>query len=442
MRVNVVRNPALWLPVALAVLTLAGVALLRQDAVVHLSERDRSAYDDVNPWRWTFDALSATCGTGLLLFDLREEYTPLGRGVLATLGLAGAVLYLLAARQMLERLWPGSGLPRGRTILLSFLAVQALAIPVAAVALRLCAAPQPLADTAAGTISAFASLGWVPSPPGDAGLRVYAAVAFVSALGWPGWLAWRGRSGRGALLIGATSYIGFLAACALLIAALEVPRGGAQHRARADQVDTRFAARAGRAAVQVAAAAGAGLPTEQIADRGVSEGTKLIVAAVVLVGGLGGSPGGGVKWFVLLWGLAAVVGTRKSCASAERTRRGVLAGTLSAGLLFAWTGIIALGLLLIEAQVGSRFQSPPTLADALLDAASAVGGAGLTSGLVPTLTAPTLSSGIRLSVDLYQYGLGWLLLAMFVGRLLPIWALARAAAVRPREDAGGWPPVP
>lgn len=49
----------------------------------------------------------------------------------------------------------------------------------------------------------------------------------------------------------------------------------------------------------------AGLPTEQLGDRGVSEGTKLVLCGVLLVGGLGGSAGGGLKWTLVLWALAA-----------------------------------------------------------------------------------------------------------------------------------------
>ncbi|MCK4341785.1 MAG: hypothetical protein KAY37_08695, partial [Phycisphaerae bacterium] len=99
------------------------------------------------------------------------------------------------------------------------------------------------------------------------------------------------------------------------------------------------------------------------------------------------------------------------------------------------------GLLFIEASTASAYQSPPTCADALLEAASAVGGGNLSSGLTTTVTSANLSRGIHQSVDLYQYGMLWLILAMFVGRTLPIVILARCADVGFADDPARLPPL-
>ena len=80
----------------------------------------------------------------------------------------------------------------------------------------------------------------------------------------------------------------------------------------------------------------------------------------------------------------------------------------------SWSRSLLLSaLLIIEAGLGSRWELPPSFADAFLDASSAVGGANLSSGLTRSLTSAYLSSGIRQNVDEYQYGMTWLMLAMF-----------------------------
>ncbi|MEW6250368.1 MAG: hypothetical protein AB1716_06960, partial [Planctomycetota bacterium] len=248
------------------------------------------------------------------------------------------------------------------------------------------------------------------------------------------------------LILALGVYGGFLIACAGVITALEQPRhtptgqgrGGAQPTTRA--AGERF----GSALVQVTAASGAGRSTEELGARGVSDGTKFVLSAVVLTGGLGGSPTGGVKWTLLLWGLAGaavVFGLGRGRSVIERSRRCVLAGVAGTAAMLVWAWIVAIGLLVIESSIGSRFQAPPTFADALLDASSAVAGANLTTGVVETLTATSLSSGIRHSVDEYQYGMSWLMLGMFIGRLLPVLVVARVASVRFRDEPAQLPPL-
>jgi hypothetical protein len=431
------RSPAVWFPLALALLTTGGALLLRSDAVVHMSERDRSAYDDVNEFRFVFDALSATAGVGLFRFDLKADYTDLGRWTLAGLGVVGAALYLLAARQSLQRLWPAHSWPRGRTQLLVFFMAIVVAVPVGIIVAAIAGRPFATQDALLNAVTTVGGLGWA-SGELEGRTGAIAVLSLLAAAGWPVWLLWRRGTARGALGRAAAAFAAALLVGALLIAVLETPRGGGQ-RGNPGQTHPRqtYAERFGPALAQVCAAAGAGVQTERIGERSVSEGTKLVLAGVTLVGGLGGTPGGGMKWLVLAALVPAVFATRRSCASADSSPRLLRAALSVSGLLLLWTAVVALGLLVIEAQVGSRYAAAPTFADALVDASSAVNGAGLTSGLTAALTAPTLSSGIRLSVDLYQYGMVWMIAAMFIGRILPLIALARVA----RVPADGAPPL-
>ena len=66
----------------------------------------------------------------------------------------------------------------------------------------------------------------------------------------------------------------------------------------------------------------------------------------------------------------------------------------------------------------SAYQPVPTFAEAFLDAASAVGGANLTSGLFGTVTDPNLIMGLGSGINQYQYGMAWLMAAMVLGRVL------------------------
>lgn len=445
-KLGIVRRAELWLPIGLFVLALVGSHLLRQDRFVHLSERDRTAYGLRPIWQARFDALSAAAGVGLLTYDLREDYTAAGRWVLAGLGLAGAALYLLAARQIYARLWAEGGepLPRGRTILTAFAILQIASILLVWIVERLAGTAPAFPDSAWRALSAFASLGWLPPAEARVG-GVYAVVALISAAGflvWFGVPGLRGRFGHGlsarGLIVVFGSYVLFLGLCSGAVTLLEIPRGSStgrpdQEGLRGAAAGTRFA----RSAVQVTAAAGAGLPTEQLADRGVSEGTKAVLAGVELVGGLGGAPAGGMTWLAVLWVTAGgVAGLGRARAGGDPVqRRCVLAGVALPGVMIGFTLLVALGLLFIETCTASAFQTAPTFADALLEAASATCGGGLSTGLTRTVTSAHLSRGIHQNVDLYQYGMTWLMMAMYVGRLLPLIVLARCAA-EPGEPGG------
>ena len=198
-----------------------------------------------------------------------------------------------------------------------------------------------------------------------------------------------------------------------------------------------------RSLVQTVCAATAGMPTEDLADRNVTDGTKVTLAAVVLVGPLGGSAGGGFKWTLLIWAISggAAALTRRGRSTHPATFRCLLAGTSCVVLLALLTTVVALGLLGIETRTAAPYQSPPTFADAFLDAASATAGANLSTGLADTVTSRNLSRGGRQAVDLYPYGMTWLMLAMLLGRVLPLWVLCRAAAVPLHSTPRGTPPL-
>jgi len=416
-----------WLPLGLLLLSAGGAAVLLSPRCLALSERDRHSYGWRPLWQTSFDALSAACGVGLLTCDLEQDYTELGRWTLLTVGLVGAWMYLAAARQVWSGLvgkQPPGVLPGIGEVTAAFIGWQAVLVGL----VLLLGAGQIVAGEgrhlAWNTVSAFASLGWLR---GERGAHwVFAAVGLLGALGWPVWLLRRHVLGwciRPVLALAMA-----LLVAAGLITAFEVQRKALRAQPMRDErlAGCTPAERFHRALVQAAAAAGGGLQTENLEDRAVGEGTKFVLAGLVLAGGLGGASGGGIKWPLILCVIAgSVYGHRRSV----ETRDGgqlptALAVVLATGGLWLVT---ALGLLLIENWTGSAYRLPPTLADALLESASAVGGAGLTSGLTSSLSAASLSSGIRQPVDLYQYGMGWLMLAMLAGRVVPLLVLARAA---------------
>jgi Trk-type K+ transport system membrane component len=438
-------RPELWLTAALLLFTWAGSHLLLLQSCIELPQRDREYFEQRLLWQARFDALSATCGVGLLINDLRDDYTPLGRWVLVTLGVGGALVYISAARLALGRLLEAGGarLPRLILILAGYLAIQVLVLPVVAVVERVAGSWGGLGSSIWQGISVFSSLGWLHTWPGAGHNWVFALVALLGALGWPFWIMpWKRALPVRRLLLAACSYVLMLLIAATLICALEVPRGMPRGRAPERSAERRLAdaaprARFVRSLIEATCVSGAGITVERLDDRRVGEGTKCVLAGLILIGGLGGSAGGGMHWTLVLWALvagAALFGVGPGRSRSEAARRCWLAGSATVLALAGLALVIALGLLIIEAWIGSPFQTPPTFADALLDASSAVGGANLTSGLTATLTSPNLSSGIRQSVDLYQYGMKWLMLAMLIGRILPIVILERVADLRMDRD--------
>lgn len=440
---------------AILLLAAGGAAVLAQPACTALSERDQQFFYARHIWQCAFDSLSAACGAGLLTSDFQQDYTDVGRGVLSFIGLLGALAYVFATLATMRR-WAPSDLlvPGPGVVALFFVGIQLLAVGAAWAALRAAAdEPAPLAPVWLAT-AAFGSLGWARPA---AGLETWlcAAIAGVSALGWPIWLLLLGACRRtlgGARTFGrpALGYLVYLVALAVAVSVLESSRGAAQPGAGAAMEAQAWPVRLGRAAAQVVSAAGAGIATEDLADRGVREGTKAVLAVLLLVGGFGGCAAGGVTWILAVSAMrgrapirprveqgSATAGAGAVPAAETPGGGDVLAaaGAAVAALrvvvgLLAVTVLAALGLMLIETLTASRFQPAPTFGDALVDAASAVCGGGLTTGVTELVTSRNLVKGIGLGFDQYQVGMTWIMLCMIAGRVLPIAILSR-----PRERA-------
>lgn len=97
-------RPHVWLALALLIVIGVGAVLLADPACTRVEDEFLQVYRTRHEWQAAFDALSATCGVGLLTYNFDEDYTARGRWTLTALGVVGAVLYLLAATQALRRL--------------------------------------------------------------------------------------------------------------------------------------------------------------------------------------------------------------------------------------------------------------------------------------------------------------------------------------------------
>lgn len=491
---NRLKRPDVWFLLAVGLLAVGGALLLHSRACLDLTERDWRWFTKQYTWRTAFDALSATCGVGLLACELNEYYTPTGRWLLTGLGLAGASLYLAASVAALRRLQRTNGQkpawPPIWLVLAVFWALVAVSVPLAGGLERLVTSPSDWATppdwhgSAWRALAAVGSLGWLPGAPPSATMWIYAALGLVGGLGWMVWLLPLGggqRSGVKTLLL-AGGYVAWLLLLAGLIHTFEAPRGARTAAVvHAAQPPPEREVSYTQRVAQTISAATAGISTQDLAGRSATEGTRAVLAGAVLVGGLGGGPGGGIQWLLLVWaltgGVAALTGglsrrrdgeaglpgvpthtplpsgeragggsepvasdplptlplrggevlVATPTPSANRAQRCLLAGLGGVGLMVLLTLVIAVGLLVIETHTASAYQPPPTFAAALLDAASATGGGGLTAGVFATVTHRNLSRGIQQPADVYQYGLAWLMVAMLAGRLVPLFVLSQAA---------------
>jgi hypothetical protein len=442
--------PIVWFFSGLAALMVGGALLLDRPTCHLLDERDWRWFARRNAWYSAFDALSVTCGVGLTTFDVDEEHTDAGRWVLVGLGLSGAIFYLLALRALLARLPDVGGVPSARAVLAAFFALLGLSIVFVLIAEQ--AAGRAIGWTGAGGIagsvwratSAFASVGILPGAPPRSLHWIYGLVSLVGGLGFWVWVGmWVGRrvwllGGRLWSLVG--TYLLFLVVIAAVVFAEEAPRGRAA--ARSDEftltgqpAGRRFA----RAVIQTVCASTSGIPTEDLRERNVTDASRAVLALAVLTGPLGGAAGGGIGWIFLLAGLHAAFSrncraeTALQAPAAAQSKSRTAVGQVGMAylvLFLALALVAALGLLFIECNVASAYSRTPTFAAALIDAVSAVGGANLSAGVFEAVTDRNLSRGIRLPVDLYQYGICWLMLAMLAGRLLPLVVLARAGTRR------------
>lgn len=434
-----VRRPDCWLGAGLFLLTALGTAALMHPACKVLSERDVEAYWFRHLWQTVFDVLSAACGVGLMTYDWEHDLTSVGRVVLLSVGVCGAVMFLWAAAAVAQKLrsaTSGPALPGAGLVLFVFGLLVVLSVGVVGVVERVAGGSADVVGAVMRGCSAVCSLGWLHGAPAAVPTWFYGALALVGGLGWPVWLlvvpALRKRYlyVPRVLWIGAT-YVAVLFLAGVLLFAFESPRGGRAPSGTLQGLPGAPAPeRLTRCLAQSVAAAAAGIPTEDLRERAVTDGSKLTLCGLLLIGPLGGAAGGGIKWALLLWvlaGLGAALGPGGARTTQAGTLRCLWAGVLTLITLAGLVVVVAIGLLLIENATASLFQSRPSLADALLDASSAVNGGNLTSGLAARVTNLNLSSGIRQGVDQYQYGMVWLMLAMFLGRVLPLLMVRRLA---------------
>lgn len=464
-------RPDVWFFVALLGVAAVAGALLARPTATRVGARELNY--SRHYWQVGFDALSAACGVGLLSYDFSQAYTEQGRWILSATGVVGALLFLAAMTQAARRIAAAQGngrLPHPLLVVAAFLLTGAVVGGGLLAGRWLGRWEAGTTDTVWAALASFASLGWATrvTEPGALPLWPLALAAWLSALGWPVWLLAVPPLARrylnpasappglmtGRLARRLTFYSLILVAAALLVCAFEAPRGEArtgpgrqrwqpparqsspQRPLSAEAWPTRFA----RSLVQVAAAAGAGAPTEPLAGPGgesplapVSGGTKVALGGLLLLGGLGGSATGGVQLPLLLGalsGTAAALGWRQrrplgETSAAAAHSRWMIAGFACLLVLLGLALVVAAGLLLLENWTASRFQPPPTFADAFVDACSVVAGGNLSSGLTEAVTGRHLIRGIRQAVDLYPFGMAWLVLAMLAGRIVPLAILRR-----------------
>jgi len=442
------KRPDVWFLLAVLALAAGGAALVNNRTCRNLDEREWRWFTAMNGWQAAFDSLSAACGVGLLTSNLDEEYTVTGKWLLTGLGVAGAGLYLAAGTLALRRLRVACGesapSPPIWAILAAFAILLVLSLGVVGALERLSVGSEGAAPaggwngSAWRAIAAAASLGWLPERPPPTWLWVYALVALVAGLGWTVWLlpvpAVRRRNLRVARTgLAVAGYVATLVLAATLLFILEAPRDQRDsppnpRTLTGQPAGTRYT----RCLVQVACGATAGMPTEALSNDNVTEGTKVALAMVLIVGPLGAATGGGITWTLLIWALGGGIATfaGRGRPTHPASFRLFLAGLGGLVLVVGLVLIVAFGLLVIESHTASLYQSAPTFADAFLDAASAVAGGNLTTGVVETVTARKLSRGIRQPVDLYQYGMVWLMAAMVLGRVLPLFVMCQAACTK------------
>lgn len=422
--------------VLLLLVTAAGAALLAQPHSTNRDPRDVQYFGARHIWQCAFDSLSAATGCGLLTYRIDQDYTPQGRWTLLAIGVAGFGLFVTtiasAARRapgMPANLRPPSALSvLGYFLLLLLVVLIPSAWPIEQAANK----DANLAEATWRTVSLACGLGWVGDLP-SRGVRLFAAaIGGVALLGWwPMLLVPRLRErgvGWGRALRPLLRMTLVLACWLGLLFVFDLPRG---QRVMHDGESAwqRVQERGSVVATEGLGAIGVGLPGEAPKPTQLPDGSKLLLALAILVGGLGVGGAGGIGLLFVGWALSGIgrglLGWPKAGPS-ERERRSQIATGAVIGY-FASAMVVAVGLLLIEWLTAARFQEQPSLADALLESASMLGGAAVSCGLTGTVTDRNLVSGIQLPIDLYQVGMAWLMLAMLAGRLIPIAAWSRLA---------------
>ncbi len=438
------EKPLRWLLLAITLITVGGASLLAQPWASNAGERERRFYWARLYWQYAADALTATCAAGPLSSRDAGAYAPAGEWVLLGCAALGGVAYACAMACALKRV---GFYPLTRPVRQTLLGCAVLAGAALTAGWMMPRGPTWKAWQPAAALTA---LGWtqtMPLPSADPGADAAVAVedpanawllalSLLAAAGPVTLGALAERAARGRALLSFALLISWLALVAGTITLAEGPRGRGPSQTTAAPAPQRMML--GLRDALLAAGSGVCVANEQPPR----ELTMLSRSATVLVGGLPGALTGGIGLPLVLlgcWGLlrklwGRTVPTRESAPTLTQ------AALMLSAAYFGLTLIAALGLLVIEQLVASGYQSPPTLADALFDASSAVGGAAQTSGLSAAVTDANLSSGMYQNADLYVYGVSWLMAMTLLGRVLGLCVLLRCAGGRSEPGRTHAPP--
>lgn len=476
------RGPLTFLA-ALLMLIVVGALFVARDTATKPEAKNMEFYWSLHYWQCTFDAISAACGAGLTTFEFDRDYTDAGRWTLTLIGVCGALLFVGAAARAEQNLGIASAAGWRAPVRAHLAAWTICACLSVAAAL---AWPRD-ASNAADTSSTAGSAEVQSNADNErATERIRLGLQIAASLGAGGGirvaddrvlialLAAIALCGPTIVLLVATTRRhtlrhaagGALIRVALLrqlatgviiygiliatVTALERPRGAASTAQPGAKNLTAQAvgSRAERAAAQALAAGSAGFPTEALAEKGATDGTKLALVLLLLVGGGTASATGGLRWPLVAGIFCAYRRNRKNYeprnaaqvpindprvpgdgdpSMSDRDHAPAVARRVLAALAVLLLGVI-FALLILDAIVATRYSSPATLADATLDAGAAVLGGGVSGGVTATVTNRNLSAGIQQPTDLYQYGMVLLAAAMVVGRVAPLWQMNRVAA--------------
>lgn len=427
---SALRRP--WIAYALFLFCLAGVGavLLASEAATTIEARpDMRFYWALHYWESAFDAFSAATGCGLATHRWSSDLTPFGEITILCVGTLSAIGYLLALYHCLPPARSPAIRRRSIALIMGWLVTTVCIFAVLFAVLR---ANDARSDWGISTQSPWTALLSLGSARVADGQGASVALALFAALGGGGWfallmarrLATLGVTWKSAIMTWVV-YAAVIGALAVLVLAFDSRRGTDVERGAtrggpppSEDVESPGYPAALRAILAAQCGGSAITPPETAPHR---DATRFVLGCAVLLGGVFGAPGCGV------------LGPASLALALWLARRSELArfwlGITRRMLVFATTAtlIVALGLLLIEQHVASAFSAIPSFADAWLDAASAIGGANLTSDLASAITDRGLSSGIRTPTDQYQYGMLWLIAAMFIGRVAPLWILSRGA---------------
>ncbi|MDX2197776.1 MAG: hypothetical protein SF069_02260 [Phycisphaerae bacterium] len=441
-------RPARTLLIQIGLIAAASTVLLMQPFATPLDPREREHfYWDRHLWQCIYDSFSAACGCGQL--TIRETYSAAGRVILTLAAIAGSLAYVVAAHRASIRLRMAVGGTSGplaglSAVLMCWAASIALS-GVVWIVVAVARGGMPVGDALMTGAATAGGCGLLFAPLAPT-MHIAALVSSIfAAAGWPLLLTLVGRNAdigvrKRRIVWSCFGYFVSLALLTTIVALCEQPLQRGQRQVVLDQTLSAETAsvRWQRAATAVVCAAGSGLPTEAADARSLSEGSRFALGLAAWLGGLGGSATGGVKWSLFILAFAAVVGSAGISARATSAHwtahRCVRAAVRVVGVQLVLTIVAALGLLVIQRQTASPFDPTPGLAEAWLDASAAVNGAAVSSGISANVTSGRLSKGLGLSADLYQYGMGWLMLAMLLGRAAPI-AIVSRAADEPLSDA-------